>query len=286
MAGFTWGSLRARLRGRLRQAARGSRQRPVLQAAYRAAVGLETGVATVWASRRRVRPVDPGNVTLVIKTFERPAVLRRMLKSARAVFAGPIVIADDSASPVVIDDPGVRVLALPFDSGVAAGRNALLDAVETEFVWMADDDMILLPDFDLSRIVRYLERNPEVDACGGRVINLPHLASTDYLSSGLFAYRGEPRLPQGTLVDGLPVSYKVPNFYVARTRAVRAVRYDDRLKRVDHTDFFTSAYGRLLCVWDAAMVCLHAHAYFDPRYLAFRQDTAADGAYLGSKWAR
>ena len=42
--------------------------------------------------------------------------------------------------------------ALPFDSGVGAGRNALIDAVSTEYLWMADDDMILLPDFDIDRV--------------------------------------------------------------------------------------------------------------------------------------
>lgn len=259
----------------------------MLEGVFRAAVGVEAAAATLWAGRRRVGPRDPGNVTLAIKTFERPEVLRRMLGSARAVFSGPILVADDSAEAFVPDDPddpGVRVVRLPFDSGVAAGRNALIDAVTTKYVWMADDDMILLPDFDITRIGAYLERNPEVDLCGGRVVNLPHLATADYLNSDLFAYEGEPRRPRGTMIDGLPVSYKVPNFYVARTEAVRGVRYDDRLKRVDHTDFFTSAYGRLLCVYDEAMVCLHSHSYFDPHYLAFRQDTAADSAYLAQKW--
>lgn len=256
----------------------------MLRAAYAAAVGAETAAATLWASRRRVAQQDPGTVTLAIKTFERPDVLRRMLSSVRRVFAGPILVADDGARPFVSDDPGVRVLGLPFDSGVSVGRNVLLDAVTTPFVWMADDDMILLPDFDIARVVAYLERNPEVDLVGGRVINLPHLQRADYLNSDLFAYAGEPRRPRGTIIDGLPVSYKVPNFYVARAEAARGVRYDDRLKRVDHTDFFTTAYGRLLCVYDAGMVCLHAHSYFDPHYLAFRQDTGSDLAYLGHKW--
>ncbi len=269
-----------RLKRGLSRAARGERRRPVLQGLHHAAVAAETAAARVAASGRRVEPVDPGNVTLAIKTFERPEVLRRMLGSVRAVYSGPIVVADDSAEAFVAEDPGVRVLRLPFDSGVGAGRNA----VTTEYLWMADDDMILLPDFDIARVVAYLERNPEVDLCGGRVVNLPQMTSADYLTSGLFAYEGEPRRPRGSLIDGLPVSDKVPNFYVARTAALREVRYDDRLKRVDHTDFFTTAYGRLLCVYDAAMVCLHAHSYFDPHYLAFRQDTAADLAHLGQKW--
>lgn len=275
----------ARLRAWAVAAARGSTRRPFLQAAHRAVVQLEIGAAGLWASRHRVPPVDPGNVTLVIKTFERPQTLRQMLRSARRVFSGPIIVADDSQVPYPSDDPRVRVLRLPFDSGVGAGRNALIDAVTTEYLWMADDDMILLPDFDLRRVLGYLRRNPEVDLCGGRVVNLPQLQTASYLNSDLFAYGGQPVKPLGTMIDGLPVAYKVPNWYVARTARLKEVRYDDRLKRVDHKDFFSSAYGRLLCVLDPRMVCLHAHSYFDPHYLSFRQDTAADLAYLGRKWA-
>ena len=277
-----------KLPGRLRAwavgAARGETRRPVLQAAHRIVVSTELALAATWASRRREQPVDPGNLTLVIKTFERPQTLRRMLASVRKVYAGPVIVADDSELPFTCDDPGVSVLRLPFDSGIGAGRNALIDAVTTEYLWMADDDMILLPDLNIGRELDYLERNPEVDLVGGRVVNLPQLASASYLSTDLFAYETKPVRPLGTMIDGLPVAYKVPNWYFARTDKVRSVRYDDRLKRVDHKDFFSSAYGRILCVQDDRMVCLHSHSYFDPHYLAFRQDTAADFAYLAQKW--
>ena len=276
--------LPARLRAWAVGAARGETRRPVLHAAHRVVVSTELAAAAAWASRNRVQPTDPGNLTLVIKTFERPQTLRRMLASVRKVYAGPVIVADDSQVSVTSDDPGVSVLRLPFDSGVGAGRNALIDGVSTEYLWMADDDMILLPDFDIGRVVDYLERNRQVDLVGGRVVNLPQLRSASYLSSDLFAYETPPIRPLGSLIDGLPVAHKVPNWYVARTEKLRQVRYDDRLKRVDHKDFFSSAYGRLLCVLDDRMVCLHAHSYFDPHYLSFRQDTAADLAYLAHKW--
>jgi glycosyltransferase involved in cell wall biosynthesis len=221
---------------------------------------------------------------LVIKTFERPKVLRRMLESVRQVYSGPIIIADDSASPFACNDPLVTVLELPFDSGVAIGRNALIDSVDTEYLWMADDDMILLPDFDIAKPLEYMNRNRDVDLYGGRVINLPQWESPDYAASVLFAYRGQPCKPLGTMVDGLPVYYKVPNFYVARTEQVRMTRYDSRLRRVDHNDFFTSAYGRLLCVYDSAWVVLHAHSLFDHRYQSFRMNQEQDLTYLARKW--
>ena len=274
----------AALKRRVSGIAHGTGRRPVLQWAYGGLIGAETAVASAWVRRRGRGPVDPGNLTLVVKTFERPAVLRRMLASIRRVFSGPVVVADDSRAPVAPHDPATRVVALPFDTGIGAGRNALLTAVETEYVFMTDDDMVLLPDFDVARVLDYLDRNPEVDVVGGRVVHLPLWRTADYSSAALYAEDGEPRVRRGTLIDGLPVAYKVPNFYIARTASVRAIGYDDKLKRVDHNDFFTSAYGRLVCVVDPAMVCLHAHSYFDAHYQSFRMDTSADQAWIAQKW--
>lgn len=247
-------------------------------------VRAEVGVASLLARRRAVGPADPGNLTLVVKTFERPHLLSWMLSSARRVFSGPVIVADDSEAVFESADPRVRVLAMPFDSGIGPGRNALIDAASTEFVWMADDDEIMPVDLDVARVVAYLQRNPEVDLVGGRVVNLPLWRANDYATSPLFSYRTRPRLPRGTLVDGLPVFDKVPNFYIARTESLRRVRYDDRLKRVDHRDFFTAARGALVSVYDPDLVCLHAPSFFDAHYQGFRMDTAADFSYLGDKW--
>lgn len=258
--------------------------RAPLRAAFASAVVGEIAAARSWTHRRAVEPYACGDVTVVVKTFERPATLRRMLASVGTVFAGPILVADDSRRPVELDLPGARVLTLPFDSGIGAGRTALLAAVETEFVLMCDDDFILLPDFDIARAAAYLRRNPGVDLYGGRVINLPQWTSTDYHQQALLATPGTPLERQGTVIDGLPVLYKVPNFYLAHTAAARSVGYDPLLKRIDHNDFFTTAYGRIVCVQDRAWVCLHAQTPFDAHYQSFRTDLSADFTHLAQKW--
>ena len=91
--------------------------------------------------------------------------------------------------------------------------------------------------------------------------------------------------PADTVIDGLPVLYKVPQFFVARTDRMRLVRWDNRLKRVDHNDFFTRAYGTLLTVFDRQFTCLHAQPKFNAPYQAFRRDVGADLSYLAQKWA-
>ena len=274
---------RARTIALARSAATGPLRAP-LRALFNGAVSAQAAAGTLAARRHTVPAYAGGDVTLVVKTFERPDTLRRLVKTIRPVFAGPVLIADDSATPLTLTEAGMSVLPMPFDSGIGAGRSLLLERVDTEFVVMLDDDFILLPDFDIGRAVAYLRRNPEVDLYGGRVINVPHLTSTDYHRQPLLAHRGAPRIRQGVLVDGLPVLYKVPNFYLARTEAVRAVGYDRRLKRVDHNDFFTAAYGRLVCVQDGSWICLHARTVFDDSYQAYRTDMTADFAYLADKW--
>lgn len=257
-----------------------------LRAGYAAASGLEIGIATaVGRLQPHPSPTVPG-LTVIAKTFERPRSARRMVASLRRIFDGPIVIADDSRTPQHYDDARVHIVALPFDVGVAAGRNAALAEVATECVMSVDDDFVFTPDLDLGRVVAYLRRNPEVDLVGGSVINLPLFQTVDYSTSPLFAYPGEPVRPAGTVIDGLTVVHKVPQFFIARTESVRHVRWDEHLKRVDHTDFFTRAHGVLLTVHDPQFYCLHAQPKFDAHYQQFRGDTHADLRYLGRKWAR
>lgn len=59
------------------------------------------------------------HLTIVVKTFLRPDVCRRFLRSARTVFDGRIVVVDDSPRPVAPPDARTEVIALPYDSGVA-----------------------------------------------------------------------------------------------------------------------------------------------------------------------
>ena len=275
--------MRRGLRTRLVRTARGRAGAP-LRWGYTAVSAIEiAGLTAVARLRRRpLRSVD--DLTVIAKTFERPRNARRMVSTLRTVFDGVIVIADDSSSPLESHDPTVRVVTLPFDSGVAKGRNAALAQVTTEFVMSVDDDFVFTPDLDLARVVDFLRRHPEVDVVGGRVVNLPLFHATDYSRAPLFAYRGEPVRPAGTLIDGLPVLHKVPQFFVARTDRLRLVQWDDNLKRVDHNDFFTRAYGVLLTVYDQRFSCLHAQPKFDARYQAFRQDVGPDLAYLSRKW--
>lgn len=260
-----------------------------LRVAHRASVwSLHTGIATL--ARARVEaPDDPEwlaeRLTLCAKTFERPATARRLVRSARRVFAGHVILADDSARPMRAPDRRTEVIDLPFNSGAPRGRNAALARVRTPYAWVADDDTVFTRDSRVRSAVEFLEAHPEVDAVCATQIELPRLYIVGYGPDPLFPQHRSPLRPWGSEIDGLPVVPMGPTVYVGRTESLLKVPYDERIRMVDHRDFFSRASGTLVFVQDPAFVVLHARTPFNKRYTSFRDDVAGDLAYLGSKWS-
>jgi glycosyltransferase involved in cell wall biosynthesis len=264
----------------------------VLRLGHRAAVAGEVAALSV-AARLSAPASDPAEraetarrVTVAVKTFERPSVIRRHLRSLRGVFDGRVVVADDSRTPLTWDDPLVDVIPLAFNSGVSVGRNAALAAVTTDYVLVTDDDIVFTAGTDLQRARRVLDDHPEVDVVGFLRIDLPEWSAYDHGPDALFAGHDEPLRPWGEMVGGLPVRYKIAQVFLGRTEPVRAVGWDENLRMVDHKDFFSRACGHLLVVQDAAVQVLHARAPFSTRYAPHRNDTAADLAYLQRVWGQ
>ncbi|GGB69941.1 hypothetical protein N798_15695 [Knoellia flava TL1] len=275
---------------RIKRAMRGRFGRP-LRATYRLAETAQLAVVRPLDRIRhgRATPEERAEVarrvTMTVKTFERPAVLRRCLASARTVFEGRIVVADDSRQPTLDLGPGVDVLALPFNSGVPVGRNAALDAVTTELVLVSDDDIVLTAATDVVAAMNFLDDHPEVDLVAFTRIDLPRWRAVEaHDASALFAGAAEPVLPYGTLVGGLPVVPKTPQLYLARTESVRRVRWDERLRMVDHRDFFSRAAGRLVSVQARTVRGYHSRTPFDPFYTSYREDVAEDLRVLARIW--
>ena len=263
-----------------------------LRGAYRLVTAVNLGVAGVVDARRAPgrtaadRAEVAERVTVAVKTFERPAMIRRFVRSVRRVFDGRIIIADDSRETWTSREPLVDVIGLPFNSGVAVGRNAALAAVGTEYVFISDDDIVFTALTDLAVLMDYLDHNPEVDLVGVTLVDLPVRKLVDRASSPLCPGSGEPRIPFGTVIDDQVVVGKVAQVYLARTESLRKVGWDENLRMVDHRDFFSRASGVLVSVQHDGVVAYHAQTPFDAKYARYREDVAADFAYLGRKWSR
>jgi hypothetical protein len=226
---------------------------------------------------------DSARVTAIVKTFERPTALRRLLRSLHRLFPDlAVIVADDGRNPEHHD--GARTLALPFDVGVSAGRQAALAEVATEYTWVLDDDFVLYRGTRLVRALSILDGHRQIDILGGPVIDLPLGLKQAGLESAIYPTRAAPVLPVGSLIAGLPVRDKVPNFFVARSDRLRQVGWDPALKRLDHADFFTRARGVLVTVYDDRFRCLHAQTPFDREYMRQRLDLAADAGVLRERY--
>jgi glycosyltransferase involved in cell wall biosynthesis len=231
------------------------------------------------------RPLPPALVTAVIKTFQRPRRCAALIASIRRHYPNlSIVVVDDSRSPG--DYPGCRHVRLPFDSGLSAGRNAGIAAVETEYLLNLDDDFLFYSKTALGEALAILEQHREIDLLAGIVVDLPLLITHDFRDAGLFPTSAEARISPGTRIGPAVVMDKVPNFFLARTAAVRSVGWDPALKMIEHADFFTRARGRIVSAqWDGWRI-LHRRDPFDRDYLEFRQDLASSRAHLERKYGR
>lgn len=85
------------------------------------------------------------DVTFLVKTHERPQCLRKLLDSLRRHFpTAPVLVADDGRIALRHrPDDHTQLVALPYDVGLSAARNALLQRVQTRFFVTLDDDFVL-----------------------------------------------------------------------------------------------------------------------------------------------
>jgi Glycosyl transferase family 2 len=256
--------------------------RPLAAPLHALAIRAELAVARGVPAIAPDRSLDE-SLTIVVKTFERPHIVRRFVASVRRGYPSlPIIVVDDSRSPVQL--PGVETITLPFDSGVSAGRQAGLERVRTPFVMVADDDFVFLRSTALAPALARLAGNPQIDIVGGQLIDLPQLRFREPPLGQIFATRAEPLVPIGSTIDGLIVCDKVANFYLARTERLRLVGWDAALRRIDHADFFTRALGVLVTVFDRELRALHAQTPFDAAYMKHRLDVAHDQVLLAARW--
>lgn len=259
-------------------------------AAYSAMITLELATLRVLdgLGGPEKTPGDAGDgslegLTALIKTFERPDAVARLIASLRRLYPDlQLLVVDDGRNPTPI--PGVEWLLMPFDSGVSAGRSAGLKQVQTPFTLLLDDDFIFYRRSGLRAAFAAMQRYPEVDLMGGAVIQLPHFRIADYRAAGLYPTTAQPVRPIGSAIGPFTIYDKVPNFYIARTERLRRVDWDPQIKRMDHADFFTRARGVLVSVYNPQLRCFHAQTPFDRRYMQHRSDLAADIALLRQRY--
>lgn len=169
--------------------------------------------------------------------------------------------------------------------GLSAGRNAALDTVDTEFVFLTDDDSVFTAATDIIAMMEYLDDNPEVDIIAPDLVYLPwwYKFRTDHIR--LLPGASAPLRQVGDVIGGATVVNKVQNVFLARTAALKQVRWEERLRLIEHDDFFSRASGKLVCVQADGVRAYHARTPFDSFYMRFRNDVAESNAIVQELWS-
>jgi GT2 family glycosyltransferase len=185
--------------------------------------------------------------TAIIKTFQRPDCLNRLIRSIRRYYPTMrVLVGDDGYKPSPCRD--VEYFRLPIDIGLSAGRNALLDEVRTPYFLLLDDDLEFRSHTKIEKLVRLVHQN-EVDIASGGHVQIKRkwflLKKRPQPFHGLFDFRNnELRLVHGDYGqrDGYLLCDIAHNFYVARVDTIRMMgAWDPELRQNDHTEFFVRA---------------------------------------------
>lgn len=222
----------------------------------------------IFISQNKEEVLTMQNVTFIIKTFERPSCIKRLVKSIYKKYPdASVLIADDSASTCKeylenkYSDKSLEVFELEKDQGLSFGRNYLVDRVKTKYFVLLDDDFVFDSKTDIQAGLDLIEEN-DLDILGGYIRNycmedgfvsyvklaiqnlIKYEKSANYMGSFSFD-EDERKLYVKRIRNEFP-EYKetdiVLNFFIAKTDVIRTInRWDDELKLQEHTAFFYKA---------------------------------------------
>ncbi|RCS49482.1 glycosyltransferase [Bremerella cremea] len=188
---------------------------------------------------------SPDDITFCIKTVHRPWSCHRLVESLRSHFSKPqIIVVDDGECDrrfsVKYPDTAkyCRVINLDdIDVGVGVGRNTAIDAADTEYIFLLDDDHVVTQDFHLDRVCRYFQEN-EIDILGvrqgdgGRPLRFAPLMN----GRRIWMFRGEHRR-----LGSLAWCDMSSNAFLARQETIAKLRWDPEIKTYEHWEFFYRA---------------------------------------------
>jgi len=110
---------------------------------------------------------------ILIKSFERFECLERLIRSIRWFYPhAKIIVADDSKTkpPKYLKNiKNVKWIELPYDVGLAEGRNQAVQASKSEYVILCDDDFVFTEETKIEKLLEILQHDTNVDVIGGAV---------------------------------------------------------------------------------------------------------------------
>lgn len=191
-------------------------------------------------------------VTQTRLDHSRKAKLVALLKSIRShydrrlnvlVMSGP---SDTEEIRSQVSDMGAQNLILSEDSGVSAGRNAMVQAVRTKYVAMIDDDVVFTTASSLQTLLSALRSFPKAGISGGCYVDAEDHSDNCYRNMQ-FQPSEDGAVVHAKQLHGLSTDdcHRVSatqNFFVAPTWVLRRFQWDARQRLMEHETFFYQLY--------------------------------------------
>ncbi|XP_070576524.1 beta-1,4 N-acetylgalactosaminyltransferase 1-like [Ptychodera flava] len=237
---------------------------------------------------------DPGvsgninaKVTVVTKTFERHAAVKRLIRSVHKFYPNmTILIADDSEFPTKIQEPNVKHYTMPFSEGWFAGRNLLVSQVRTKYFLWVDDDFVFTTGTRLERFVEKFEHpNVTVDhvsgAFGDKFGRVSDKSKCVWCKRFEFQYGNKEG--DCLVIKDEQYYHKVAefpkcfwadattNFFMARTSSARKIGFDPFFERVAHPEYFIDSLGKLRIMGCTDVNIMHLRNISNKKYRKFRR---------------
>ena len=203
-------------------------------------------------------------ITIGIKTFCRPDTLKDSLS---ILFEGneekyPVIIADDSLDKYkeqnlkIINNfkekfsADIKVIDMPFDSGLSRGRNEIVENCETQYIMIMDDSRTFSSELPVANMINFLEENEDYHLFFGVINSRPgkhrkYAGIFDEVSDDdtIRIKLAEPKIIKhlvtgGKLFENLEETNIGVNVFVARTECLKKVKWNNELKVGEHELFF------------------------------------------------
>lgn len=223
-------------------------------------------------------------VTIVVKTFNRPYHLDRLINSILHFYPNiKIIIANDGNDNIQYCFKNITVYNLPFNLGIAYGRNFLASKVNTNYYITLDDDFIVTEKSDFYSLYDLI-CNSEFDIIGGTVF---------CVDKGERHFEGIVKFNKNSiLVERVFNNYDnkiqecevIHNFFIAKREVFLSVKWDNNLKNYEHLDFFIQAKGKLKIGYCPFVEITHNQNPKYEHYLQYRLNVNPYIDYFFSKY--
>lgn len=218
------------------------------------------------------------DVTAIIKAFERPDSVLRLVASIRRFYPVlPIIIIDDSQEPMTAAfDVHTTYIHTEHDIGLSAGRNRAVALVKTKYTLLLDDDFVFTVRTKIERFVEVLETTP-FRIVGGRVIDFGKVTRVfegDLHKAGAILTLDLTGFP--ARLQGYPLYDFVLNFFLADTALLRAHPWDNELKVREHEEFFWRLKQHHIPITALPSVTVEHYPIVEGTYSAYRMGRIAE----------